>query len=69
MSVQLKVVYDREWDEWQVRWYENGRWDEDKTYFGGGKHDEDAEGDALSTARMMAQEAYDKGYRDVEVLT
>ena len=49
-NVTLKVIFDREWEEYQVRWIEDKKDDEDKSY-----HTDDRD-DAIGTMHMMAKE-------------
>ena len=49
--VTIKLYFDREWDEHTVAWFENGKYDEDKTYFG----DSDR-GDAIDSFDEIKQQ-------------
>ena len=49
-SIKLKVAFDRNWNEWQVRVFVDGKLDEDKTYYA---LDEE---DAKSTYAAMLRE-------------
>ena len=61
MSIKLKVRYNSELDEWSVRYYEDDVYSEAKTYYALDRED------AVGTARLMADEAYRQGHKDVEV--
>lgn len=38
-SIVLRLVKDREIDEYQVRWYKDGKFDDMKSYYAMGKED------------------------------
>ena len=59
-DVVLKIKYSPEWEEWSVRYYEDGVYNEDKSYY------TDDHDDAIGTQRLMADEAYQMGARTVE---
>jgi len=48
-KITLRVLYDREWDEYSVKWYDDGEHDEDKTYYTNDKKD------ALGTAKLSLE--------------
>ena len=48
-DVTLKLRKDREWGEWIVGYYVNGRLDEGKSYY------TDSRDDALTTMSVMAE--------------
>jgi len=62
-GVKLKIKRLPETNEWKVCWYEDGVLNEDRSYY------TDDQEDALMTARAMANEAYQMGYRNVEVFS
>lgn len=64
--VKLILKKDRDFDEWQVRVYEDGKLNENATYFGGSAYDEDAKEDAIATALEMAR-FYQAGGATVEL--
>ena len=47
--VRMPIVYDYDWDEWIMQWWEDGVMNEDKTYHTSG---DGAEDDAKGTRRM-----------------
>lgn len=62
-DVKIKVRRLPETNEWKVEWLEDGELNEDRSYYTGDRED------AEMTARAMADEAYQMGYRSVEVFT
>ena len=56
MSIKLVVSYDKEWGDWIVKWYENGRLNEDKSY-----HAYEDKEDAVETMHQMYMEGLDQG--------
>ena len=56
-SVKLKIKRLPETDEWRVEWWEDGMYDEDKTYY-----TDDYE-DARGTMRLIAEQAHREGYQ------
>jgi hypothetical protein len=63
MNVKLKIKHLPETNEWKVQWFEDGVLNEDRSYY------TDDREDAEMTARAMADEAYQMGYRTVEVFS
>lgn len=64
--VKLVLKKDRDFDEWQVRVYEDGKLNDDATYFSGSTDDEYAKEDAIDTALDMAR-FYEAGGATVEL--
>ena len=56
MSVKLVISYDKEWSDWVVKWYENGRLNEEKSY-----HAYEDKADAVETMHQMYIEGLDLG--------
>jgi len=55
--IKLVVKYNREYDEWQVRVYVNGKFKDGPTYYGGsGKKGKQ---DAFDSMKMMAKQILD----------
>jgi len=48
MSVKLVIGHDADWDDWIVKWYENGKVDESKSY-----HAYEDKEDAVETMHQM----------------
>lgn len=48
-AVRMPIIYDTEWEEWIVQWWENDIMNEDKTYHTSG---DGAEDDAKGTREM-----------------
>lgn len=62
-KVVLKLVLDDEWDEYIVQFWKNGKHDEPKDYFSGGRdasHKRDAEMTMASMAKEIVQKGLDK---------
>jgi hypothetical protein len=59
--VKLRIKKDLEWGEYIVQWVENGKVDEDKSYYAGGLSQDEAK-DAAYSLRAMIEEARGKGY-------
>lgn len=53
-KVKFVVKKDRDWEEWQVKVYINGKYDDDQSYFALGGTKEDKE-DAIATMKKMAE--------------
>lgn len=58
-NVVIKLMKDPEWSEWIGAWYEDGKYDEDKSYFGGDS--EGAKEDVIATMKTM-MERYKKSH-------
>jgi len=56
MSVKLVIGHDADWDDWIVKWYENGKVDESKSY-----HAYEDKEDAVETMHQMYMEGVDQG--------
>jgi len=61
-NVKLKLRKLPETNEYQVAWYEDGKYNEDKTYY-----TDDLE-DAILTSKAISEEALEHGYPEVEVV-
>jgi len=53
-NIRLTIKYDREYGEWQLRVYVNGKFNEDRSYFGGGG--QAGKEDVIATRQFMIME-------------
>ena len=59
-GIVLKLVLDDEWDEYIVQFWKNGKHDEPKDYYSGGR-DASYKQDAENTMARMAKDIVQKG--------